>query len=268
MSFEQIQQACDLINRSGGGDRIDAVAQKCKVGKLCPTTGRCIPQNHKCLPPGGLKPPEEEEGHEGVAKPKQKLTFEQKAALGYIGTYVGLNVAAAAARHHLNTLKGAANAENQRAYQEHLNNAKKSDKEYQEHLNNHPEEKATYEKAKAAANKKYGDHGSQTVHNTLRDNWQRQKGVPDPMKPKVKDWHKTLGVPKNASPEDVKKAYRTLSGRHHPDKGGKAEDFQRINEAYEASKRKDALDVWQSIESAYQSAQQHHSRVASSFWKL
>ena len=268
MNAEQLQHACDLINHNN--ERMDDAPPKCKVGKLC--NGRCIPQNHKCIPTGGLKLPEETaEGHEGKAKPKQKLTLEQKVALGYIGTYVGLQAAAAVAHHHLNTehkehLKNA--KENQRAYEEHLNNAKKSDKEYQEHLSNHPEEKATYEKAKAAAKENYGDRGSEAVHNTLRDNWQRQKGVPDPMQPKVKDWHKTLGVSKNASPEDVKKAYRTLSSRHHPDKGGKVEDFQKINEAYKASKRKDALDVWQSIESAYQSAQQHHSRVDSSFWKL
>ena len=254
MNPEQLQYACDLLNSNN--ERTDAVAMKCKVGKPC--NGRCIPQNHKCVPTGGLKLPEETAGgHEGEAKPKKKLTFGQKAALGYIGTYVGLQVAAAAAHHHLNT-----------EHQEYFNNAKKSDKEYQDHLNNHPEEKATYEKAKSAAKEKYGDRESQTVHNTLRDNWQRQKGVPNPMQPKGKDWHKTLGVSKNASPEDIKKAYRTLSSKHHPDKGGKAEDFQKINEAYKASKRKDALDVWQSIESAYQSAQQHHSRVDSSFWKL
>jgi len=242
LSPAQFQQACDLINNN---ERTDAVAMKCKVGKPC--NGRCIPQNHKCVPTGGLKTTQ---GQQPKAPARKGLTTGQKVALGIAGGYVGLEVAAAAARHHLNTVNEA------------------GDKEYQEHLNKHPEEKATYEKAKAAAKEKYGEQGSRSVHKTLKDNWQRQNGVPDQTKPKVKDWHKTLGVSKNASPEEIKKAYREMSRKNHPDKGGNANTFNKINEAYEASKRKDALDVWQSIESAYQAAQQHHSRVDSSFWNL
>ena len=253
LSPAQFQQACDLINRSDSENRMDDAPPKCKVGKPC--NGRCIPQNHKCVPTGGLKLPEETaEGHEGVtpkaSAKKKKMSSESKLLLGYIGTYAALN--GIAAYHQLNQ----------------VGTARAGDKEYKEHLNQNPDKKATYEKAKAAAEEKYGKHGSDHVHNTFKENWQKQSGTPTPDEPKVKDWHKTLGVSKNASPEEIKKAYRTLSGKHHPDKGGKAEDFQKINEAYKASKRKDALDVWQSIEFAYQSAQQHHSRVDSSFWKL
>ena len=52
-----------------------------------------------------------------------------------------------------------------------------------------------------------------------------------------KDYYKTLGVKKNASADEIKKAYRKLARKHHPDvnQGDKtAEDkFKDINEAYE-----------------------------------
>src|SRR6266540_3038813 len=51
-----------------------------------------------------------------------------------------------------------------------------------------------------------------------------------------KDYYKTLGVAKNATTEDIKKAYRRLARQHHPDlnKGADAERrFKEINEANE-----------------------------------
>jgi DnaJ-class molecular chaperone len=46
------------------------------------------------------------------------------------------------------------------------------------------------------------------------------------------DHYQTLGVAKNATPDDIKKAYRKLASKHHPDKGGDTATFQRIEEAY------------------------------------
>ena len=46
------------------------------------------------------------------------------------------------------------------------------------------------------------------------------------------DYYSTLGVSKNANADDIKKAYRKLAGKHHPDKGGDTATFQKIEEAY------------------------------------
>mmetsp|Transcript_16939 Transcript_16939/g.42532 ORF Transcript_16939/g.42532 Transcript_16939/m.42532 type:complete len:323 (-) Transcript_16939:708-1676(-) len=48
-----------------------------------------------------------------------------------------------------------------------------------------------------------------------------------------KDYYKILGVSKSATDADLKKAYRKLAMKHHPDKGGDAEQFKLISEAYE-----------------------------------
>ncbi len=47
-----------------------------------------------------------------------------------------------------------------------------------------------------------------------------------------KDYYKTLGINKDASKEDIKKAFRKLAHEHHPDKGGNAEKFKEVSEAY------------------------------------
>ena len=47
------------------------------------------------------------------------------------------------------------------------------------------------------------------------------------------DYYKILGLEKNVSPEEIKKAYRKLAQIHHPDKGGDPEQFKKINEAYQ-----------------------------------
>lgn len=47
------------------------------------------------------------------------------------------------------------------------------------------------------------------------------------------NYYNVLGVSKDASQDEIKKKYRKLSLQHHPDRGGDAEQFKKISEAYE-----------------------------------
>jgi molecular chaperone DnaJ len=50
------------------------------------------------------------------------------------------------------------------------------------------------------------------------------------------DHYNRLGVAKNASQDDIKRAYRKLAMQHHPDRGGDEKLFQEINQAYDTLK--------------------------------
>ena len=47
------------------------------------------------------------------------------------------------------------------------------------------------------------------------------------------DFYETLGVQRNASADEIKKAYRKLANKHHPDKGGDQAKFKDISVAYD-----------------------------------
>ena len=49
----------------------------------------------------------------------------------------------------------------------------------------------------------------------------------------TKDYYNVLGIDKRASQDDIKKAFRKLAHKYHPDKGGTDESkFKEITEAY------------------------------------
>ena len=74
------------------------------------------------------------------------------------------------------------------------------------------------------------------------------------------DYYKTLGVERNASPEDLKRAFRKLAVKYHPDKnpGNKEseEKFKQINEAYEVLKDPQKRARYDQLGDSYQNWQQ------------
>jgi len=49
----------------------------------------------------------------------------------------------------------------------------------------------------------------------------------------MSDHYTTLGVGRDANPEQIKSAYRKMAAKHHPDRGGDTAAFQNIQAAYE-----------------------------------
>src|SRR3989338_9117334 len=69
-----------------------------------------------------------------------------------------------------------------------------------------------------------------------------------------KDYYKILGVQKGASKEEIKKAYKTLAKKYHPDlnkDAGAAEKFKELNEAASVlsdDKKKEQYDQYGTTE--------------------
>jgi curved DNA-binding protein len=76
---------------------------------------------------------------------------------------------------------------------------------------------------------------------------------------KYQDYYQILGVPRDAEKSDIKKAYRKLARRYHPDVNSEAdaeEKFKEINEAYEVLKDPDKRQAYDRFGADWKHGQQ------------
>lgn len=70
----------------------------------------------------------------------------------------------------------------------------------------------------------------------------------------MKDYYTILGVDRKATQEEIKKAYRKLAHRHHPDKGGDEKKFKEINEAYQILGNKNKREQYDKFGTTFEGA--------------
>src|SRR3989338_5663838 len=72
----------------------------------------------------------------------------------------------------------------------------------------------------------------------------------------AKDYYKILGVQKESSEEEIKKAYRKLAHQYHPDKShGDEKKFKEINEAYQVLSDKEKRTQYDRFGTAFDGSQ-------------
>ncbi|MDE2399877.1 MAG: molecular chaperone DnaJ [Patescibacteria group bacterium] len=81
-----------------------------------------------------------------------------------------------------------------------------------------------------------------------------------------KDYYETLGVKKNASKEEIKKAFYKLAHKYHPDKKeGNEAKFKQVNEAYQVLSDDTKRSKYDQFGSQYENMSQAHGQGAGGF---
>jgi hypothetical protein len=150
----------------------------------------------------------------------------------------------------------------------HLEREKKSDEQLKKELKKEFDEAA---EAKQAESKRIRDKIEAGDKATIQDqanqtfklfNFEGTKGQPSTVKAQneaIKKHlknaanqdtpRKLLKISSNASVADIKKAYRSAAAKAHPDAGGSAEEFRKVNEAFTQLRQEmDFADFWELME--------------------
>jgi preprotein translocase subunit Sec63 len=83
-----------------------------------------------------------------------------------------------------------------------------------------------------------GDISSQQREERLKDEQARESAE------KKENLYATLEIEKTDSQEEIKKAYRKMALKNHPDRGGNAETFKQIGKAYRILSNERAKKVY------------------------
>lgn len=231
---------------------------KCKSGKPC--GDRCIPRNHKC----------KDSAKTGVIG----WTTEEKIRAVKTGLHLtGLAIMAGAIAHDGHNLyQSVKHASDANKYNEWV-------REYQKKA----EKGETHDPPEDFFSDKFNNFYKQNTGRDFKDDWEntkkQNKGYQgaDTKTSSGKEYWEVLGVGKDATPEEIKKAYKQKMRENHPDLGGDKEASQKINEAYDvfekhqefkSKNRKDSYknSYVEEIYQAYKKAQSQHPRVDSRYW--
>ncbi len=81
----------------------------------------------------------------------------------------------------------------------------------------------------------------------------------------MEDYYQILGVDRSATREDIRKAYRRLAHKHHPDKGGDEKQFKKVSEAYRVLSDQEKRAQYDRYGSAFDTGQQSGGGYGSPF---
>jgi curved DNA-binding protein len=86
-----------------------------------------------------------------------------------------------------------------------------------------------------------------------------------------KDYYKVLGVDRNANEDEIKRAYRKLALKHHPDRNpgdnNSEEKFKEINEAYQVLSDPEKKNRYDQLGKSYSQWQQHGGSPGGFNWE-
>ncbi|MBM3250670.1 MAG: molecular chaperone DnaJ [Candidatus Nealsonbacteria bacterium] len=71
----------------------------------------------------------------------------------------------------------------------------------------------------------------------------------------MKDYYQILGISREASQDEVKRAFHKLAHKYHPDKGGDEKKFKEINEAYQILSNKEKREQYDKFGSVFEGGQ-------------